>query len=195
MRRCEPQTPMDVMEAMRTRRSIGKVTGDVSDAEVRALVDVALCAPNHKQTAPWTFTVLRGDARARLGDAWARIAADITSLTGDDRDAFLSREARKPLRAPVLIVTSTVTALDPVTAAEDFAATAAATQNLLLAAHALGLGAVWRTGDIAYRSEINAVLGLAPNDRIVGIVYIGRPDMRVPPEPPRDVDAALRILT
>ncbi len=81
--------------------------------DVAELIEAAIFAPNHKQTQPWRFTVLRGDARARLGAAWAASEATRTSLTGRDRDAYLRREAQKPLRAPVLIVVSTRTDADP----------------------------------------------------------------------------------
>jgi nitroreductase len=185
---------MDVLEALRTRRSIGKLEGDVSEAEVREFVEAAVCAPNHKLTEPWRFTVLRGDARARLGAAWAASEAARTTLTGADREAYLSREARKPLRAPVIIVASTVTSDDPVLAVEDFAATAAAVQNLLLAAHARGFGTVWRTGGMAYDPAIVDHLGLGQGERIVGFVYVGRPAIE-PQQPPRSsVDAFLRFL-
>ena len=177
---------MDVIEAIATRRSIGRVTGDVSESEVRTLVELALCAPNHRLTAPWRFTVLRGDARVRLGARWAELLAP-EAPRGVDRDAYLLKEARKPTRAPVLLVSSTRTDSDPTVASEDFAATAAATQNILLAAHARGLGAVWRTGAMAYRAEINAFLGLDARDRIVAFVYLGSPAMDPPAPRLRDV--------
>jgi len=186
---------VDAIEAIATRRSIGKVSGDISDAVMRELVALALCAPNHKLTAPWRFTILRGDARVRLGNLWADLAAALPLPAGVEREAYLAKEARKPTRAPVLLVTSTRTDLDPVAAAEDFAATAAATQNVLLAAHARGLGAVWRTGEMAYHAQINAFLGLAASDRIVGIVYLGLPAMDAPRARERDVDAVLHVLT
>jgi nitroreductase len=183
---------MDVLEALRTRRSIGKLGGDVGDDEVRTLVEAAVWAPNHRLTEPWRFTVLRGDARRRLGEAWAAVASSQTRPSDEEREEFVRREAAKPLRAPVLIVVSVRTDSDPIVAVEDFAATAAALQNLLLAAHAHGLGAMWRTGGMAYREEILAHLGLAPNDRIVGIVYLGRPAMDAPQPRPRGLEGVLR---
>lgn len=178
---------MDAIEAIATRRSIGKVTGDVSQAVVLELVDLALCAPNHRLTAPWRFTVLRGTARERLGMRWAELVAGDPLPTDVERDSYLAKEARKPTRAPVILVTSTRTDDDPVVASEDFAATAAATQNILLAAHARGLGAVWRTGPMAYRGEMKAFLGLAASDRIVAFVYLGAPAMDAPRPRPREV--------
>jgi nitroreductase len=186
---------MDILEAIRSRRSVGKVAGEVGEEELRTILDAALWAPNHKMTRPWTFTILRGDARARLGAAWATLVAQTAALPESERQAYLDREARKPLRAPAIVVASTRTVADPVVAAEDFAATAAAVQNMLLAAHAIGLGATWRTGPMAYSAGIKQHLGLDPADRILGFVYLGQPAM-VPPEPkPRDADGAIRFFS
>jgi nitroreductase len=97
------------------------------------------------------------------------------------RDELMRRTAFKPLRAPVIVAVSVRTDEKPVRAVEDFAAASAAVQNMLLAAHARGLGAIWRTGELAYRDEIKTFLGLDPTDRIVGFVYLGRPAMTAPP--------------
>jgi len=168
----------DVLDALATRRSIGNVQGDVSDEQIRALIQAAVWAPNHHLTEPWRFVVLRGEARERLGHAWAEVAANMTRLQGDERETFLRREAAKPTRAPALIVVAARTDADPIVAAEDFAATAAGVQNLLLAAQELGLGAMWRTGELAYSPEIKAHLELESSDRIVAIVYVGQPGMK-----------------
>jgi nitroreductase len=162
---------MDVMEAIRTRRTIGKSTGDVSRAAIRELIEAATWAPNHKLTQPWKFHVLTGTARERLGTVWATAAAAKADPAA--RAAVLEGEAKKPLRAPVVIVVSTRTDASPITAEEDLTATAAAVQNMLLAAHASGLCAAWKTGKICYSLEVKAFLGLDPDDRIVGFVYLG----------------------
>jgi len=51
--------------------------------------------------------------------------------------------------------------------------TAAAAQNMLLAAQALGFGAQWKTGAAAYDAGVKELCGLAPEDHIVAIVYLG----------------------
>jgi nitroreductase len=185
---------MDVLEAIRTRRSVGKVDGEVTEGDLRTLVEAALCAPNHKLTDPFRFIALRGEARARLGAAWAAIAARMTPPPGVEPDAFIAKEARKPLRAPLLLVAVTRVDADPVVAEEDAAATAAAIQNVLLAAHGLGLGAIWRTGAMVRAPAVAAHLGITENERIAGIVYLGRPAMAAPASLPRDVDRHLTLL-
>ncbi|GAC1441693.1 MAG: nitroreductase family protein [Vulcanimicrobiaceae bacterium] len=185
---------MDVFEAMLGRRSVGALGGDVDDAAIARLLDVAVRAPNHKLTRPWRFTVVRGDARARLGAVWAAVFARETTLSGESRDAAIQREARKPMRSPAIIVASTRTHDDPVVADEDFAATAAAVENVLLGAHALGLGAIWRTGAMARRAEINAFLELDARDRIVAFVYLGQPAGALPQPIAYDRHAVVRVL-
>ena len=53
------------------------------------------------------------------------------------------------------------------------AAVSAAAQTVLLAAHAQGYGAVWKTGAPAYDAGVRAELGLGAEDEIVGFLYLG----------------------
>jgi nitroreductase len=185
---------MDVTQAIRTRRSISKLGGDPGDAIVEELVELATWAPNHHLTEPWRFTVLRGAARERLGAVWGERAAASSGLAGEALAELGRRHADKLLRAPVLIVVSTRTDGDPVVAEEDFAATAAAVQNLLLAAEGLGLGAMWRTGALAHDPAVKAFLGLDPSDRIVAVVYLGSAPGVTPPPRQRSVAGVLRWM-
>lgn len=162
---------VETLDAIRTRRSIGRSEGDVDERTIRELIEAAVAAPNHHLTQPWRFTVVRGDARGRLGDLWAARYADETAPAA--RDAFIEGQRAKLLRAPVIVVVSTRTDVDPLRATEDRDATAAAVENFLLAAHARGLAAAWRTGRIAADIEVKRFLGLDPSDRIVAFVYLG----------------------
>ncbi len=183
---------MDVLEAIRNRRTIGLSHGEVSPEILRELVEAATWAPNHKLTEPWRFTILTGDARAQLGRVWAETAAQ--SVEPDARERFIAAEARKPLRAPTLVIVSTRTDANPVCAEEDLTATAAAVQNLLLAAHAKGLSAAWKTGKIIYDAGVKSFLGLAPDDRIVAIVYLGTTADDEAPVRRRDVDGVMHYI-
>ena len=162
-----------VTRAIRQRRSVGRSEGELSKNAISELIETATWAPNHHLTEPWTFTVMMGDARKNLGEFWSKTRADELGLTGEKRDGFVQGESQKPLRSPVLIAVSVRTDPDPVVAAEDFAATAAAVQNLLLAAFSQGYSAMWRTGDLAYSMAVKRYLGLKETDRIVAFVYLG----------------------
>jgi len=183
---------MDLLEAIRTRRSVGNSSGDVPRETITELIEAATWAPNHKLTQPWHFTVVTGTARERLGEVWAREAT--AGADPAKRDAMFQGEAKKPLRAPALIVASVKSDADPVRAEEDLIATAAAVQNLLLAAHAKGLSAAWKTGKIVSSEEVKRFLGIDPSERIIAIVYLGAVGKDEPTARGRDVASSITWL-
>jgi nitroreductase len=98
-------------------------------------------------------------------------------------DEAVAKDHAKPLRAPVVIAVAVDKPnLPKVVEIENVCAAAAAVQNMLLAAHALELGAYWRTGPAATDPAIKTFLGFAPDQHLLGFIYIGYPDM--PPHPP-----------
>ena len=58
---------------------------------------------------------------------------------------------------------------------EEHYATGMAMQNILLAAHGMGLGAMIRTGPAAEMDEVRAILGVGPDEQIAGLIYLGYP--------------------
>ena len=163
---------MDVLEAIQLRQSIGKVKPDpVSRELIERLLSAAVQAPNHYKVRPWRFVVLTGAARERLGEVMAE------ALHQHDPNATeeaLAKERAKPLRAPVLIAVGVDKPnLPKVVEIENICAAAAATQNLLLAAHALGLAAMWRTGEAARELAVKTLLGFETGQIVIGFVYVG----------------------
>lgn len=170
---------MDVLEAIHSRRSVGRMMQEEPPRElIEKLLDAAVQAPNHHVTLPWRFFVMTGEARNRFGEAVAEsLRPKLADLDEEKREAILADERRKPLRSPVLIAVGV--RHDPeikATPVEDLQACSAAIQNLLLAAEALGLAAIWRTGSGAYSDHVKAHFGLAPEDEIAGFVYVGYPN-------------------
>lgn len=171
---------MELFEAIHTRQSVSKVKPDPVPRElIEKLLAAAAQAPNHHKVRPWRFMVLTGQARERLGEAMGRALRRRNPAALDEAVAV---ERAKPLRAPVLIAVGVDRPSQPkVAEIENVSAASAAAQNLLLAAHALGLGAMWRTGDAAFDSEVKAALGLAPDQHLVGFIYVGYPLAGMPP--------------
>jgi nitroreductase len=162
---------MDAIEAIRSRRSLPLAEGEVPRQVIEELIELATCAPNHRLTEPWRFTVITGTQRERLGRLWGqRAAANADPL---QRDKIVENEIRKLYRAPAIVVVSTRSDPNPEIAEEDFAATAAAVENMLLAANARGLAAMWRTGRMVHDPEVKKFLGLDPGDKIVASIYLG----------------------
>lgn len=173
---------MDVYEAITSRRSIGRVTQEEVPKEmVERILESAIHAPNHKITEPWRFHVFSGKGRGELARARAEVARLMASDEGEDEDLVkgrISRERKKAFRAPVVIAVTSRAGRDEVETVENYAACAAAVQNMQLAAHSLGLGAMWRTGPVAYHEHMREFFGLEdPGDRIVAYLYVGYPDL------------------
>jgi nitroreductase len=61
-----------------------------------------------------------------------------------------------------------------------------AAYNILLAAHAFGLGGMWRTGAPAYDPQVGQALGFGADTMIVGFLYLGTPDTMPRPREPID---------
>ncbi|MGE5249210.1 MAG: nitroreductase family protein, partial [Bacteroidota bacterium] len=92
---------------------------------------------------------------------------------------------RLPLRAPVLIAVGVDKPGAPnIIESENLEAAAAACENLLLAAHALGLAGMWRTGEWASDAKVKEFLGFAADQYIAAFLYIGEPEL-VPEYAPR----------
>jgi len=173
----------ELQEIIEGRRSIGKVKSDPLPKElIEKLIEAAVWAPNHYGTEPWRFIVLTGEGRRVLGQAYADIAAaGAGSLGEDEQQERLAKEMSKAFRAPVVIVAVCVPSDAPrVDRREELAAAHCAVQNMLLAAHDNGLGAIWRTGDPVYHPQMKSAFQLLPHEEIVGLVYAGYPDMQQP---------------
>ena len=173
---------MDIFEAIYNRHSQGKVKQDTLPRElIEKLLDVAVQAPNHYKVRPWRFVVLTGEGRDKLGDVMA--VSQRQSHPEFPLDAFDKCRAL-PLRAPVVIAVGVDKPSEPkVLEIENVCAAAAACENLLLAAHAMGLGAKWRTSDWARNPKVKEFLGFEADQHIIGFIYIGYPEFVAEPMP------------
>jgi nitroreductase len=176
---------MDAIEALTTRRSPAKLVEPAPPEDLlKLMLRAGARAPDHGRLRPWRFIVLRGAARERFGEVMAQcLKARVPDIAAE----VLEREKQKPLRAPVVVVVAAM--LQPehkIPVIEQIIAGGAAAQNVLVAAHALGFGGMWRTGDSAYDDRVKDALGLKPEDAIIGYLYLGTPAGRVliPPDEP-----------
>lgn len=172
---------MDALEALTTRRSAAQLVEPAPDDEtLSTMLRAGMRAPDHGRLRPWRFIVLRGKARERLGSV---MAETLKRREPDAPAPLLERERQKPLRAPLLLVVAAAVAEGhKIPVIEQILAAGAAAQNVMLAAHAMGYGAIWRTGAPAYDDEVKEALGLKKTDAIVGFLYIGSP-AALPPLP------------
>ncbi|TMC21382.1 MAG: nitroreductase [Chloroflexi bacterium] len=180
-------TSASLFEVIKRRRSIGQVTQEEPTREqIERLLEAATYAPSHYVTEPWHFFVLTGAAREEFGAVMAAaLRLHMEGAIDDKAEARLWKERNKALRAPVIIVVTIPKAQQLAgNLIENIAATAAATQNMLLAAEEMGLATIWRTGDAAYDPLVKRWFDLTPDDHIVGFVYIGFPQITRPTRVP-----------
>ena len=170
---------MELFDAIFSRQSTSRVCPAPLPREiVEKLLSAAVQAPNHYKVRPWRFVVVSGAAREELGKVMSESL--LAQNPGLPKEA-LEKERTKPLRAPVIVAVGVDKPSEPkVSEIENIAAVAAACQNLLLAATALGLGAIWRTGPAARDEHVKAWMGFSADQHLLGMIYVGYPDH--PPE-------------
>ena len=145
---------MDILEIIRTRRSIRKYEPEaISEEEISKILEAGRWAPSAGNSQPWRFIVLRNEeTKKELADTltWGR---------------FLSQ-------APLGIAVT----VNPRASSHPVEDGAAATQNMLLEAHSLGLGACW-IGTYGSGNEESAkkVLNVPEDDRLLSVIVIGHP--------------------
>jgi nitroreductase len=163
-----------VDETIRGRRTLKAFRPEpVPAAVVDELLDLAVYAPNHHGTEPWRFTVIGPPTIARLAAA-----------TGD----------AKLTRSQTAIVVTQAVDPDPEVATEDYAACACAIQTLMLAARARDYASYWRTPKSLLQPAAREILQLAADERLVGIVHLGRPLDPFPAPPRRTAGTRTRRL-
>lgn len=143
---------MDAIEALLTRRSVRKFRKDPVPREMLTrIADAGRLAPTARNVQPWEFVFVTDAARRR------QLAET------SDYGKFIAE-------APVCIV---VLSKDTKYYLEDGSA---ATTSMLLAAHALGLGACWVAGDKKpYAHRIVSICGAPPDMKLVAMIALGYP--------------------
>ena len=188
------------------RRSIRRylplpVARDVVDS----LLEAATAAPSAHNRQPWRFLVIeRPSAKQELARVMAeRLRLDRTrdGDTPEDIEADVSRSVARITGAPIVIVVClTMADMDRYSderraRAEYLMAvqgTAMAAHNLLLAAHAAGLGACWMCAPLFCPDAVRSAFGLAPDWEPQAIVTLGYPAERGKPFRRRPVAGLIR---
>lgn len=160
-----------------SRRTVkpDRYTGEtIDDHLITEILEASNWAPTHGYTEPWRFTIYSGDSLIRLGEFLA-------SLDQPDQDAEdfnskrFERLQKRPAMASHVIAIGLKRGNNPkVPEVEEICSVAMAVQNMWLMAHALGLGAYWSTGPLAFRDEVRDFIGLDKGDRSLGFFYLGK---------------------
>lgn len=166
---------MDTLTAIHRRRTTQAWQDTQLDADViDQLLSAAHQAPCHKLTWPWRFVVVGPETREQLIPVGAALAAAKANIpVGPKIEAKVRCKVAHP---GALIAVALKRCDDAFRAREDYAATACAVQNLMLAATALGLGSKWGTGGLTRHPDTAAILGIdTATEEVVGFVFVGTP--------------------
>ena len=141
---------MDALEAIRTRRSIRKYTGDpVPREHLEAIVDAGRLAATGSNRQPWDFIVVQDRAtieQFRPAGPWLPSAPAVIAVVLDPASRWWLEDG------------------------------SAAIENMLIACNALGYGACWVEGDALPREqEFKRLLGVPEGKRLLALVPVGVP--------------------
>ncbi len=141
---------MDLFEAIRTRRSVRRYTGaPIPREHLEQIVDAARLAPSGHNKQPWEFIVVtRRDLIEKLTIAaeWMDKAGAIIAVVMDPSTTYWREDG------------------------------AAAIQNMLLAATALGYGSCWLEGyTLRFEEELKQILNVPKPLRLKSLIPLGVP--------------------
>jgi len=165
-----PSSPF--LEFLLTRRSAAAlVEPGPTPAELEKILLAAGAVPDHGLLRPFRFVVAEGDGRARFGDALAATAAE---RRPEMPAAGLEKVRAKAFRSPTIVVLVASPKPGKIEPWEQNATAACAGYAIVLAAHALGVGAVWKSVPFTKGKALAETLGLGEGEEMLGWIHLGR---------------------
>lgn len=187
---------MELLEAIKGRRSIYAYKPDpVPEETLMQLLEAATWAPSHRNSQPWEFVLIGPETRKQLAAVF-REAMEIGPLSDpavpEARKEVFRRFMNDFGGAPALVAVMSRPPEKEIDRAEFPISTGVAVQNLMLTAHAAGLGTVWVS--VGRHPKARPILQVPDGYDVVAVLPIGYP-AEVPPAPPREpVATKLRRL-
>ena len=131
-------------------------------AQLDQLLLAAGTVPDHGRLRPYRFAIIEGDGRAAFGDALARAAAERKpGLSEGALDAMRAKAFRSPTSIAVIASPKP----GKIERWEQHATAACTGYAIVLAAHALGVGAVWKSVPFTRGQALTELLGLTDAEK------------------------------
>jgi nitroreductase len=174
---------------MRRRRSHSSVTDAAPGSrELVRLIEAAASVADHASLRPWRIIALRGEARERLG----RALAEAAGLEGSAAEKM----AAKPLRAPLLLaIVVSPRPSHKVPLWEQEAVASGVAHALSLVLDEAGWGVMWRTGLFVRSAPVHRLHGLAPEEQLLGWLYVGGKPAKAKSGKRKGISAKERLTT
>jgi nitroreductase len=148
----------------------------IEDTQIEALLNLAHWAPTHGRTEPWRFKVYANEGVTNFCEAHAALYKTSTDPEVFTTAKFESLQKLGSQTSHIIGVYMQRQVPAKIAVVEEIAATAAAMQNILLGAEALGINALWSTGGMTHHPALKSFWGLAEEDIVMGLLYLGYSD-------------------
>lgn len=188
---------MELIEAIKTRRSIRKYKNDeISKELIKEILENALWAPSAMNTQTWRILVFSGEKQTAFNKILEEAVQHI-----NERLKFLFKESMQKRvygffknlgGAPHTIVVLTAKTDDPVLQETELENGSALMYNICLCAHERGIGTCWMSAPLWIQDTIMKYLGMDKKWKLVGVTPFGYAD-QTPPVPPRKGNPILWI--
>lgn len=168
-----------LIRILKSRRSVkpAKMNGKkIPDDIMLKILEAGDWAPTHKITEPWRFIVFSDEKVKAFCLEHAELYKNNTPAEKFNMDKYEKLIGNGVNPSHIVIVYMKRSQSVDIPEIEEIAAVSASIQNILLAATAYGAASFWSTGGLTHKPELKTQLGLSPNDKIMGILYLGYTD-------------------
>lgn len=167
---------MSIIAEIKNRRAIRDYAQrDVEDEKIKTLLEAATWAPNDRMREPWSFYVIKGEAKKR----YEILAAQYLQERFPTKPHLVESSLKVLKTTPVhIVVTADTVSGDEEASVDNEYAVCCAIHSMWLAARELGLGLVWRTRGVGLVRDqrMYEFIGSPENKKMIGNLFIGYPD-------------------
>ena len=161
---------MDIKELIQSRRTVHDYQADkpVPASIIRAAVETACWAPNHRLTEPWHFYLLQQETIRQV----CKLNRSMLKLSKGHEAA--EKKYDRCMQIPGWLVVTCAKSDDEMQLLEDYAACSCAIQNLMLVLWEQGIGSKWSTGPLTREAKFYNLVWVDPDiETIIGLVWYG----------------------
>lgn len=174
-RKPSPETGGDLISLLVADRSIPDRAGEPPDVTLLStILSVATTVPDHGGLRPWRFVVIQGHGRDAFGDA---LVAGLFAERGAGLpEAVVTKMRSKAFAAPcqIMLVAAPVEGSN-VPVWEQVASASCTGYAIVLAATAVGLGAIWKSAQVLHAEPVRKLFGVTGGEQLLGWVNLGKP--------------------
>jgi len=162
-----------LLELILSRRSVSAlVEPGPSRAQLDGMLRAACSVPDHGRLRPFRLAVIEGEGRGAFGDA---LAAAVAEKKPDMSPEKRASTRAKAFRSPTVIAVIATPKPGKIEVWEQHATAASAGYAIVLAAYALGVGAIWKSVPVTRGKALAELFDMAPTDEVLGFIHLGTP--------------------